>query len=162
MTKLEDRREGEVCEGCFGMSWIPELDRRFILCSNPRSDHYGHVLDIRHSCQEFAIEAPADLGIIRDQVAITSFESIEALVKWSHNEAEKYRGRIVGFPQPGRVVNAIARLQTYAFQQGRTIEDLTDREMLYQRAVGPRILAEIRQLIPGPGKGEENVEKGNS
>ena len=62
MTKRTDRPEDTCCEGCFGMTWIPELDRRFILCNNPRSDHYGHVVDARHSCQAFGLEAPEDIA----------------------------------------------------------------------------------------------------
>lgn len=58
MTKEAGRPGNCCCEGCFGMVYIPELDRRFILCNNPRSDHYGHILDARHACGEFAIEAP--------------------------------------------------------------------------------------------------------
>ena len=58
MTKQVDQPQDTCCEGCFGMTWIPELDRRFILCNNPQSDHYGHVLDSRHSCQDFGVEAP--------------------------------------------------------------------------------------------------------
>lgn len=58
MTKREDRPEDTCCEGCFGQTYIPELSRGFILCSNPRSEDYGHVLDAHHSCGEFAIEAP--------------------------------------------------------------------------------------------------------
>ena len=58
MTKKMDRPDDTCCEGCFGMAWIPELDRRFILCNNPRSDHYGHIVDARHSCGEFGLQAP--------------------------------------------------------------------------------------------------------
>ena len=60
MTKKMDRPDDTCCEGCFGMTWIPELDRRFILCDNPRSDHYGHIVDSRHSCQEFGLQAPEE------------------------------------------------------------------------------------------------------
>lgn len=61
MTKKSDRPEDTCCEGCFGFVYLAELGRRFILCINPRSDHYGHVLDARHSCQEFGLVAPDDL-----------------------------------------------------------------------------------------------------
>lgn len=58
MTKVNDRPENSSCDACSGMQWIPELDRRFILCINVWSDHFGHVLDCRHSCQDFEIDPP--------------------------------------------------------------------------------------------------------
>ena len=60
MTKQTDRPDDTCCEGCFGMVYIPELDRRFIVCNNPRAFDFGHVLDARHSCQGFSIQDPED------------------------------------------------------------------------------------------------------
>lgn len=60
MTKQNDRPENASCAGCYGMTYIPELDRRFILCNNQRSDHYGHVLDALHCCEHFGQQTPED------------------------------------------------------------------------------------------------------
>jgi len=161
MTKQADQLQDTCCEGCFGMTYIPELDRRFILCNNPRSDHYGHVLDSRHSCQEFGIQAPDDLewnnpAAVRLNGPGPGGASMERLIKWSHEEAEKYRD-LVKCDQPGRVINSIARLYMQAYRKQKRIEDFTDREIRTQNGVGPGILAEIRKVIPSPGG--ENVEK---
>lgn len=135
MTKQTDRPDDTCCEGCFGMTWIPELDRRFILCNNPRSDHYGHVVDSRHSCQGFGLEPPAEAGTSVDLV---------------RSELEKIRGKV-----SHRAFNAIHRAYK-GYWLSKPLEELTDRDLLKVRGLGQMSLAEIREVIKLEA---ENVEK---
>jgi len=113
------------------MTWIPELDRRFILCNNPRSDHYGHVLDARHSCQDFGLQPPVDN------------------VDLAKQEQDKLRGKV-----SQRVFYAIGR--AYAgYRLAKPLEELKDRDLYRIRGIGKKSLAEIRRVIPEGENGKK-------
>jgi hypothetical protein len=116
------------------MNWIPELDRRFILCNNPRSDHYGHVLDARHSCQEFDLVPPQDAEWFNDP---------EYEARWAEESP-----KVIGvFPE--RIKNAIARGYCKGILH-RPLEEVTDKQFLTVPGLGFVTLRIIRERIPGP------------
>ena len=49
--KIREVLRGTYCEGCASTSYVTELGSRFIICQNPESEHYGHILDGKlHTC----------------------------------------------------------------------------------------------------------------
>jgi len=144
MTKRTDRPEDTCCEGCFGMTWIPELDRRFILCNNPRSDHYGHVVDARHSCQDFGLQPPVDIDWLNQGMI-----EVKTNVDLARSEQEKLRGKV-----SQGAFNAIGRAYI-GYHLTRPLEEVKDRDLYKIRGIGKKSLAEIRQVIPEGENGKK-------
>jgi len=128
------------------MTYIPELDRRFILCNNPWSDHYGHVLDSLHSCQEFGVECPVGeeglnpgmIEIREDRLREASKLSLELSKVWENATP--------------RLRNALLRA-FYRYKGRKPLELLTDTELYAITGIGKKLLAEIRKVIPQPEGG---------
>ncbi len=142
MTKKLEQPENTCCEGCFGMVYAPELGRRFVQCHNPRSDHYGHIVDgVIHSCPEWLQTAPQDeLWITHGPVVLEAQAIGNAVTPFT--EGKKIAGKV-----PAYVENKIRRAYAGEHLKG-PIEELTDRDLLKIKGFGKQCLAELRAWIP--------------